>query len=187
MVLLSREVDAFCAAHQYTSGALEEAWQRLHGNQQIRTISELVLFIGNFVNFHQFRMSNATGFRWDALLSMAQSYACGSENSYSLLMFLVENVHRNHPSLARWVDVFDGLDELTAGLELGKGQDYLQRWPSINQELRMFRRRLEALARMGGAVYEEAASKLQRFEEQFQAAATQMSALPAYFGFLDKC
>jgi len=175
MVLLSRSVDAFCAAHQETTCALQESLGRLCGNQQIRTIAELVLFIGNYINFRHIRLSNAKGFQWQSVLGMAQSFAVGADN-YSLLMFLVENVHRNHPSLINWVDAFAGLDVLSAGDE------------EIETQMALLQRRLEKVAYQRGSnsLYDEAVLKLQRFEEQYRAAAEPMTALPAYFGFADE-
>ena len=66
-----------------------------------------LLVVGNYMNYGK-RTRSATGFSLDVFERMEYSTAKdGSSGKYSILMYFVEMIRKNHPELSDWNEIFD--------------------------------------------------------------------------------
>eukprot|EP01084_Bolivina_argentea_P286179 490893_1 len=110
--LLKLEVDEFCAREYENIQFLRGIYSKLYNDAKILKISELILFIGNYLNYNHRSLGNAKGFSWMVFNEMRTCTAVTVNNvDYSLLIYLVDMVDENYPQLSNWVDVFNDVEK----------------------------------------------------------------------------
>ena len=86
---------------------LNKLYKNMWNNEQFKKIAELILFIGNYLNFGNKRLGLTEGFTPNVFAQL-KDYKGNGCNVYNLLVFLVEMVNLNYPDLLHWTDMFDG-------------------------------------------------------------------------------
>lgn len=177
------EVQELMADQRKSIDALHRVHEALYDNDEMKQVAQLILFVGNFLNFGAFN-GNVEGFRWDIFGQLA---VCASteEPRYNLLMFLVETVHRRYPALVNWTDSFDGLADLH--VDEREIQDRARKLSTTLKAL------VSVLSKRPGDdektqalrdVVDATAQTLSAFEEELAEVEAKCSALSIHFGFL---
>eukprot|EP01083_Nonionella_stella_P124454 375796_1 len=103
---------------------LRSTFTGIDGNQDMFKVFELILAIGNYLNYGHKRNGGAKGIRldiFDKLRDLKANKATAPGNGlaekdqvpdmgtekYTLLMYLVNMVNKEYPELAQWVKIFD--------------------------------------------------------------------------------
>eukprot|EP01084_Bolivina_argentea_P274664 468212_1 len=100
--MLRLELEEFCPFQYENIKLLNDMYNKLYNNEKIGKILELVLNIGNYLNYP--RIAKGCSLDTFHLLKYSRS---NSDQMYSLLIYLVEMVNDNYPELSNWVGLFN--------------------------------------------------------------------------------
>ncbi|ETO03944.1 actin binding protein, partial [Reticulomyxa filosa] len=93
---------------------VENALQKLRTSENLRQMLEVILAVGNFLNYGTAR-GNAYGFHLDPALDMIDGLKA-NDKSMSLLVFVIEQMHTACPDALKWIDEFELLADASKGI-----------------------------------------------------------------------
>jgi len=88
-----------------TINRIRDTCRQISGNEKMYRVFGYILVVGNFMNHGQ-RKRFVHGFQLDVFERMAYSKA-HHDTKYTLLMYFVDMIRKNHPELSDWVEILD--------------------------------------------------------------------------------
>ena len=106
--LFKMEFDGLIKFEYDNINVWRKLYKNMYNNPQFKKIAELILFIGNYINYGNKRLGMTKGVGLNVFDMMKDHKGNGCQK-YSLLVFLVEMVNLYYPELLHWTDMFDGV------------------------------------------------------------------------------
>lgn len=122
---------------------LKKIYDTIYENDNMMRIFQLVLCIGNFLNYGHKRNGEAKGVKLDVFKKMSCIKSKQGNKTYTLLMFLVHTVDKNYPELMNWIEIFD-ICQTFKSMEFDL-EDLKNRIENIDKLVNNFRRQLEKI------------------------------------------
>eukprot|EP01084_Bolivina_argentea_P067447 122825_1 len=86
-------------------------YNKIYNNKELNRILELILFIGNYINYHHKRLGNISAVEWNVFRDLYERKS-RIDDRYTLIMYLIEMINKYYSEdVMNWINIFDDMDD----------------------------------------------------------------------------